>query len=143
MNKVLMMGRLVRDPEITYAKSDQNKAIARYTIAINRVTKKDAEPTADFIPCVAFGKSAEFAQKYLKKGTKLVVEGRLYQNSWVDSETKKNKSSINIIVDKQEFAESKREDTQGTIDTKAQDMTDDTQNLPDEIDEIPDELPFD
>ena len=137
MNKVLMMGRLTKDPEITYAKSDQNKAIARYTIAINRVVKKDAEPAADFIPCVAFGKSAEFAQKYLKKGTKLVVEGRLFQNSWVDAETKKNRSSINIIVDRQEFAEGKKEDTQGTADTKAQDVTDDVPNIPDEIDDLP------
>ena len=140
MNKVLMMGRLTKDPEITYAKSDQNKAIARYTIAINRVVKKDTEPAADFIPCVAFGKSAEFAQKYLKKGTKLVVEGRLYQSIWVDSETKKNRSAINIIVEKQEFAESKKEDTQGTVDTKAQDITDDVQqfiNIPDEIDDLP------
>ena len=140
MNKVLMMGRLTKDPEITYAKSDQNKAIARYTIAINRVVKKDTEPAADFIPCVAFGKSAEFAQKYLKKGTKLVVEGRLYQSIWVDSETKKNRSAINIIVEKQEFAESKKEDTQGTVDTKAQDITDDVQQfitIPDEIDDLP------
>lgn len=137
MNKVLMMGRLTKDPEITYAKSDQNKAIARYTIAINRVVKKDTEPAADFIPCVAFGKSAEFAQKYLKKGTKLVVEGRLFQNSWVDAETKKNRSSINIIVDRQEFAEGKKEDTQGTADTKAQDVTDDVPNIPDEIDDLP------
>ena len=137
MNKVLMMGRLTKDPEITYAKSDQNKAIARYTIAINRVVKKDAEPAADFIPCVAFGKSAEFAQKYLKRGTKLVVEGRLFQNSWVDTETKKNRSSINIIVDRQEFAEGKKEDTQGSSDTKAQDVTDDVPNIPDEIDDLP------
>ena len=137
MNKVLMMGRLTKDPEITYAKSDQNKAIARYTIAINRVVKKDTEPAADFIPCVAFGKSAEFAQKYLKKGTKLVVEGRLFQNSWVDAETKKNRSSINIIVDRQEFAEGKKEDAQGTADTKAQDVTDDVPNIPDEIDDLP------
>ena len=137
MNKVLMMGRLTKDPEITYAKSDQKKAIARYTIAINRVVKKDTEPAADFIPCVAFGKSAEFAQKYLKKGTKLVVEGRLFQNSWVDAETKKNRSSINIIVDRQEFAEGKKEDTQGTADTKAQDVTDDVPNIPDEIDDLP------
>ena len=135
MNRVILMGRLVRDPEVTYAKSNQNNAIARYTLAVDRrFAKKDDtnQQTADFIPCVVFGKGAEFAQKYLKKGTKIAVEGRLYQSSWQDPDTKKNRSSINVIIDSQEFAESKGGGSK-------QEDNDGFENIADNID---DELPF-
>ena len=135
MNRVILIGRLVRDPEVTYAKSNQNNAIARYTLAVDRrFAKKDNtnQQTADFIPCVAFGKGAEFAQKYLKKGTKIAIEGRVYQSTWVDPDTKKNRSSINIVIDSQEFAESKG-------DGSKQEDNDGFENIADNID---DELPF-
>lgn len=135
MNRVILMGRLVRDPEVTYSKSNQNNAIARYTLAVDRrFAKKDDtnQQTADFIPCVAFGKGAEFAQKYLKKGTKIAIEGRVYQSTWVDPDTKKNRSSINIVIDSQEFAESKGGGSK-------QEDNDSFENMADNID---DELPF-
>ena len=141
MNKVILMGRLVRDPEITYAKSNQNNAIARYTLAVDRrfAKKDDAnQQTADFIPCVVFGKGAEFAQKYLKKGTKIAIEGRLYQSSWQDPDTKKNRSSINIVIDSQEFAESKGGG--GSKDDSSDSVMDGFQNIPDSIDD--EDLPF-
>lgn len=142
MNRVLLMGRLTRDPEITYAKSNQNNAIARYNLAVDRrFAKKEDEnqQTADFIPCVVFGKGAEFAQKYLKKGTKIAVEGRLFQSSWVDQETKKNRTSINVVVDSQEFAESKGNGSGSDRETASDSVMDGFQNIPDSID---DDLPF-
>ena len=141
MNKVILMGRLVRDPEVTYAKSNQNNAIARYTLAVDRrfAKKDDAnQQTADFIPCVVFGKGAEFAQKYLKKGTKIAVEGRLYQSSWQDPDTKKNRSSINVVIDSQEFAESKGGG--GSRDEGSDSVMDGFANIPDSIDD--EDLPF-
>ena len=73
MNKVILCGRLTRDPEIRYSQAEKQTCIARYTLAVDRKFKRDGEPSADFINCVAFGKLGEFAEKYLKKGTKLIV----------------------------------------------------------------------
>lgn len=142
MNKVILMGRLTRDPEITYAKNNQNNAIARYSLAVDRrfVKKDDSnQQTADFIPCVVFGKGAEFAQKYLKKGTKIAIEGRLFQSSWEDPDSKKNRSSINVVVDSQEFAESKGSGS-GSKDEQIDSVMDGFMNIPDAIDD--ESLPF-
>lgn len=106
MNKVILMGRLVKNPEV---RQDANGAIsmARYTLAVDRMrTKNDENPGADFINCVVFGKSAEFAKNYLRKGTKLVIEGRIQTGSY----TNKNGQKIytaDVVIDRQEFAESK------------------------------------
>ena len=81
MNKVILIGRIVRDPEVRYGGAN-NTAVARYTLAVDRKYKKDGEPTADFINCVVFGKLAEFAEKYLKKGTKIAVTGRIQTGSY-------------------------------------------------------------
>ena len=82
MNKVVLMGRLTRDPEVRYSQGEKAMAIARYTLAVNRRFKRDGEPDADFIPCVAFGKAGEFAEKYFKQGMRIVISGRIQTGSW-------------------------------------------------------------
>lgn len=107
MNKVILMGRLTRDPDIRYSQGENSQAIARYTLAVDRRFKREgSEQTADFIGCVAFGKSAEFAEKYLKKGTKLVVEGRIQTGSYTNKDGVKVYTT-DVVVEHQEFAESK------------------------------------
>ena len=76
MNKVILMGRLTRDPEVRYSAGDNSTAVARYTLAVNRRFKRDNEPTADFVPCVAFGKAAEFEEKWFRKGMLVAISGR-------------------------------------------------------------------
>lgn len=107
MNKVILMGRLTRDPDVRYSQGENAQAIARYTLAVDRRFKREgSEQTADFIGCVAFGKSAEFAEKYLKKGTKLVVEGRIQTGSYTNKDGNKVYTT-DVVVENQEFAESK------------------------------------
>lgn len=106
MNKVILMGRLTRDPEVRYSQGDTPTAIARYTLAVDRRTRKDGEASADFISCVAFGKSAEFAEKYLHKGTKLVITGRIQTGSYTNKDGQKVYTT-DVVVEDQEFAESK------------------------------------
>lgn len=106
MNKVILMGRLVRDPEVRYSQGQQSTAIARYTLAVDRRFSRDGEQSADFIGCVAFGKAGEFAEKYFKKGTKLVVTGRIQTGSYTDKNGNKVYTT-DVVVEEQEFAESK------------------------------------
>ena len=108
MNKVILMGRLTRDPEVRYSTgADGSNAIARYTLAVDRRRRSDSnEQNADFIGCVAFGKSAEFAEKYLHQGTKLIVTGRIQTGSYTNKEGQKVYTT-EVIVEEQEFAESK------------------------------------
>ena len=106
MNKVILMGRLVKNPEV---RQDASGAIsmARYALAVDRMrTKKDEDPGADFINCVVFGKSAEFAKNYLRKGTKLVIEGRIQTGSYTNKNGKKVYTT-DVVIERQEFAESK------------------------------------
>ena len=105
MNKVILIGRLTRDPEIRYSNGD-NMAIARYTLAVDRRFKRDSEQTADFIPCVAFGRSAEFAEKFLQQGKKIAITGRIQTGSYTNREGAKVYST-EVIVEEQEFVESK------------------------------------
>ena len=93
MNKVILMGRLTKAPEIKYLQDDNKTAMARYMLAVDRRYGKDREREADFIPCVTFGKNAEFAEIYLKKGTKIVISGRIRTGSYTDSEGVKRYSS--------------------------------------------------
>ena len=88
MNKVILMGRLTKNPEIKYAGKDNDMAVARYTLAVNRRYKRDGEQEADFISCVTFGKSAEFAQKYLRKGMRIVIGGRISTGNYKDKDGK-------------------------------------------------------
>ncbi len=106
MNKVILLGRLARDPDIRYSQGENPMAIARYSLAVDRRFKRDDEQTADFISCVAFGKSAEFAEKYLKKGTKICVTGRIQTGSYTNKEGNKVYTT-DVVVEEQEFAESK------------------------------------
>lgn len=106
MNKVILMGRLTRDPEVRYSSGENALAIARYTLAVDRRFHKDNEASADFIGCVAFGKGGEFAEKYLKQGIKIVVTGRIQTGSYTNREGQKVYTT-EIVVEDQEFAESK------------------------------------
>ena len=101
MNKVILMGRLTKAPEIKYLQDDNKTAMARYTLAVDRRREED------FISCVTFGKNAEFAELYLKKGTKIVISGRIRTGSYTDSEGVKRYSS-NVVVEEHFFAESKK-----------------------------------
>ena len=106
MNKVILMGRLVKEPEVRYSQGAEPIAVARYTLAVNRRFKRQGEPEADFINCVAFGKTGEFAERYFKKGQMVSVVGRLQVRSWEDNEGKK-RWSTEVIIEEQHFAESK------------------------------------
>lgn len=107
MNKVILMGRLTKDPEMRYSQGAEPVAIARYTLAVNRSFKREGEPDADFINVVAFGKRGEFAEKYFQKGQMVAVVGRLQVSTYDDKEGVK-RWSTDVIVDEQHFAESKR-----------------------------------
>lgn len=109
MNKVILMGRLTRDPDVRYSQStDSSMAIARYTLAVDRRRGKgsDNEQSADFISCVAFGRSGEFAEKYLHQGMKIVVSGRIQTGSYTNKDGQKVYTT-DVVVEEQEFAESK------------------------------------
>ena len=103
MNKVILLGRLTRDPEVRYS---QSLAIARFSLAVDRRFKRDGEPDADFFNCTAFGKQAEFAEKYLRQGTKMVVVGRIQNDNYTNKDGQKV-YSVQIMVEEMEFAESK------------------------------------
>jgi single-strand DNA-binding protein len=107
MNKVILMGRLTRDPEVRYSQGAQPLAIARYTLAVDRRGSKQGEQSADFINCIAFGKSGELAEKYLHQGTKIVVTGRIQTGSYTNRDGQKVYTT-DVVVEEQEFAESKK-----------------------------------
>ncbi len=141
MNKWIGMGRLCADPEIST--SQGGTLIARYRLAIDRRFKKDGEQSADFLPCVAFGKAAEFAEKYLHKGTKMVVEGRIETGSY-DHKDGYKVYTTTVVVESQEFAESKNAAGEAGANVQSDGANNSTSddgfvNIPDDIDE---ELPF-
>lgn len=144
MNKVILMGRLTRDPEIRYSQGDNQKAIARYTLAVDRRFKRDGEPTADFIRCTVFGKPAEFTEKYFRKGTKICISGRIQTGSYTNRDGQKVHTT-DVIVEEQDFAESKAASAQNNIQAgpspygPAPSSSDGFMNIPDGIDE---EIPF-
>ena len=107
MNKVILMGRLTRAPEVRYSDGADPLAVARYTLAVNRRMKKNGEQDADFIPCVAFGKAGEFAEKYFKKGQLVAITGRLQVRSW--DKDGERRWSTDVIVEEQYFAEGKHD----------------------------------
>ena len=143
MNKVILMGRLTRDPEVRYSQGENASAVARYSLAVDRRFRQEGQPTADFINCVAFGKSAEFAERYLRQGTKIAVVGRIQTGSYTNRDGQKVYTT-DIVVEEQEFAESKA--SQGASEQSdkpsphgSADLGDGFMNIPDGIDE---ELPF-
>ena len=150
MNRVILMGRLTRDPEIRYSQNDQSMAIARYTLAVDRRVRRDAsdgQQTADFISCVAFRQQAEFAEKYLRKGMKIAITGRIQTGSYTNREGQKVYTT-DIIVDEHEFCESKNAGTSNAGSyapagenrpAPSEAVSDGFMNIPDGIDE---ELPW-
>lgn len=146
MNKVILMGRLTRDPEVRYSQSENAMAIARYTLAVDRRFNRNGdENTADFINCVAFGKAGEFAEKYFRKGIKIAVSGRIQTGSYTNKDGVKVYTT-EVVVDDQEFAESKNNSSAGDggfagggSRPQPVDAGDGFMNIPDGIDE---ELPF-
>lgn len=136
MNKVVLMGRLVRDPEVRY--SEAGNAVARYTLAVDRMTR-NAEQSADFIRCVCFGKTAEFAETYLHKGIKVAVTGRIQTGSYTNQDGQKVYTT-DVVVENQEFCESRNASSSAAPSTQpSPDFSDGYMNIPDGID---DELPF-
>lgn len=138
MNKVILMGRIVRDPEVRYSQGNNPMAIARYTLAVDRKFKRDGEPTADFINCIAFGKNGEFAEKYLHKGTKILVEGRWQSGSYTNRDGQKVYTN-DCVVESCEFAESKNASQSERPQAAPQTDSDGFMSIPDGIGE---ELPF-
>ena len=106
MNKVVLMGRLTRNPDVRYSQGEKATCVARYTLAVNRRFRRDGEQDADFINCVAFGRQGEFAEKYLKQGTKIVISGRIQTGSYTNKDGQKVYTT-DVVVEEQEFAESK------------------------------------
>ena len=107
MNKVLLLGRLTRDPETRYSQSAEPVAVTKYALAVNRRFKREGEPDADFFNCTAFGKAAEFAEKYFKKGQMVAIAGHLQNRSWDDQQTGQKRFATDIIIEEQHFAESR------------------------------------
>ena len=150
MNKVILMGRLTRDPEVRYSQGENATAVARYTLAVDRrVARREGEATADFISCVAFGRSAEFAERYLRQGTKIAITGRIQTGSYTNKDGVRVYTT-DVIVEDQEFAESKGASSASAPMDNYQaspapspapraDIGDGFMNIPDGIDE---ELPF-
>lgn len=151
MNKVILMGRLTRDPDVRYSSGENSMAVARYTLAVDRQYRRDGEQSADFISCVAFGKNGEFAEKYLRQGIKIAVEGRIQTGSYTNKDGNKVYTT-DVVVERHEFAESKRSgegsssgggysggSTGGGNSAPSSVGPDGFMNIPDGIDE---ELPF-
>ena len=151
MNKVILMGRLTRDPEVRYSQGENSSAIARYTLAVDRRFRRnnDGEQGADFINCVAFGRAAEFAEKYFRQGLKVIVTGRIQTGSYTNKDGQKVYTT-DVFIEEQEFAESKS--NQGNNSSSASSVAKPTpnpnpsapddngfMNIPDGLDE---ELPF-
>ena len=149
MNKVILMGRLTRDPDVRYSQGENATAVARYTLAVDRRFRRDGDQSADFIGCVAFGRQAEFAEKYLRQGTKIAISGRIQTGSYTNRDGQKVYTT-DVVVEDQEFAESKAaaggnaggfQQQGGFQSTPAPSSAagDGFMNIPDGIDE---ELPF-
>ena len=145
MNKVILMGRLTRDPEVRYSQGENPLAIARYTLAVDRRFRRDGEQSADFIQCVAFGRQAEHAEKYYRQGLKVVISGRIQTGSYTNKDGVKVYTT-EVVVEEQEFAESKASSDANAggfqsapAPAPSAPAGDGFMNIPDGIDE---ELPF-
>ena len=147
MNKVVLMGRLTGDPNVKYSNNGENQlCIARYTLAVDRRYKKDGEPTADFIKCIAFGRAGEFAEKYFHKGIKIAIDGRIQTGSYQNRDGQ-TVYTTDVIVENQEFAESKAASDQNSqaaavpqAEPEPQPDGDGFMNIPDNVDDSG--LPF-
>lgn len=142
MNKTILMGRLTKDPEVRYAASDSGMCIARYTIAVDRrrAASNDGQ-SADFINCVAFGKTGEFAEKYFRKGTKILITGRIQTGSYTNQEGKRIYTT-EVIVEDQEFTESKRASEEAAASAPAPSAPQPAAAAPTDAMPMPEPLPF-
>ena len=142
MNKVVLMGRLTRDPEVRYSQGEKAIAVARWSLAVNRRFKTEGGADADFVNCVAFGKSAEFAEKYFRQGMKICISGRIQTGSYVNRDGIKCYTT-DVVVEEQDFCESKEASSryagQAAEQPASRDMGDGFMTIPDGVDE---ELPF-
>ena len=139
MNKVIFMGRFTRDPEVRYSQGANPTAIARFTLAVNRRFKRDGEPEADFFNCTAFGKQAEFIERYMRKAVKVVVSGRIENDNYTNKEGQMV-YYVKVMIEEIEFAESKAAGgNQGNSGYSNMGPGDGFMNIPDGLDE---ELPF-
>lgn len=145
MNKVILMGRLTRDPEVRYSTGENSLAIARYTLAVDRRRRGDGESEADFINCVVFGRGAEFAEKYLLKGRRICISGRIQTGSYTNREGQKVYTT-EVVVEEQEFADSKpgtsaaaNTNAQAAAPASATSAGDGFMNIPEGMD---DDIPF-
>lgn len=137
MNKVILMGRLTRDPEVRYSQGERSMAIAKYTLAIDRrKTQQNSDPGADFINCVAFDRTGEFAEKYFRQGLRVLISGHLQTGSYTNKDGQKVYTT-DVIVESQEFADSRR-DGSGAGSRGSKD--DDFMNIPDNVED--EGLPF-
>ena len=143
LNKVILMGRLIRNPEVRYSQGEKATCVAKYTLAVNRRFHREGEQDADFINCVAFGKQGEFAEKYLKQGTKIVISGRIQTGSYTNRDGVKVYTT-DVVIEEQEFAESKKaaetsSTPQNTQGVKSNPEDDGFMTIPEGVEE---ELPF-
>lgn len=151
MNKVVLVGRLTRNPEVRYSQGEKPTAVARYTLAVDRRIKREGSPTADFIPCVVIGKSAEFAEKYFRQGMRVAISGNIQTGSYTNKDGVKVYTT-EVYVEEQEFAESRSEHSSGSAPAQSQNAPTQTatpaqsadangfMNIPDGIDD--EDLPF-
>lgn len=137
MNKIILCGRLTKDPEIRYSQGATQTAVARVSLAVNRKWKREGEPEADFFNCTAFGKQAEFIEKYLKKGSKVLISGRIQNDNYTNKDGQKV-YAVNIMIEEIEFAESKNQ-SGNNIAEPSQKSSDGFMTIPDGAEE---ELPF-
>ena len=139
MNRVMLIGRLTRDPEIHYSGDENSTAVAMYTLAVRRRYQKEEGQDTDFITCVTFGKSAEFAEKYFRKGLRVAIAGRLQTGNYTNQEG--NKVYVTeVVVEEQEFADSKNVNvSSGTTPAPSSESNDGFKNIPDGMEE---ETPF-
>lgn len=140
MNKVILIGRLTKDPDVRYSQGDRPTAIARYSLAVDRRFKQDGGQNADFINCIAFGKNGEFAEKYLRQGTKIAITGRIQTGSYTNRDGQKVYTT-DVVVEEHEFVESKKapESESKSSQSYQSPNEDGFMNIPDGIDL---ELPF-
>ena len=142
MNKVTLIGRLTKNPEVRYSAGENATAVAKYTLAVDRKYKRDNEPTADFINCIAFGRNGEFTEKYFRQGMKVAISGRIQTGSYTNKDGNKVYTT-DIVVEEQEFCESKSKQNQSQEEQKPPFRTDGDDgfmNIPNNISD--DELPF-
>ena len=138
MNKVTLIGRVVRDADIRYSQGANTTCVARYTLAVDRKFKQEGQPTADFINCIAFGKLGEFAEKYLHKGVKIAVTGRIQTGSYTNKDGQKVYTT-DVVVEEQEFFESKSQSNSQPQTTQSN--NDGFMSIPDNLEDSG--LPFD